>query len=356
MLLFCKDILFIGEQCYKIVYGGKQVENRMMKFAKLGALIIVGILVVSSTTVMATFPLKAPFSAITKTLALSDSSKGETEIKYYIEENLDQVIGVMCHPCIWKSGIRLTQDEMGTYTDWTMTKVNVAFSADNGCPSMDVKIYIYDKGTTPTNPGAVIVSDTTATLDTTGIITIPLETPVNLSGHEELWVAVEWYYMGPGPGGYYAWMDTLSGPHVTNKSDFVYLNDYWGTLHEELPEVDGRWGIGAIIEGTNLAELSIGNLKGPMGIKADVSNVGESDANNVQWSIAVSGGLLKRVNATTTGTIATLAAGASTPVSVGTFIGFGKISIVITAKALNAGEESVTKIAFMLGPFIVGIR
>ena len=66
------------------------------------------------------------------------------------------------------------------------------FHADNGCPTIGVKIYIYDKGTTETKPGAVIVSDTTATLDTTGVTTIPLVTPVNLSGHEELWVAVEW--------------------------------------------------------------------------------------------------------------------------------------------------------------------
>ncbi len=150
-------------------------------------------------------------------------------------------------------------------------------------------------------------------------------------------------------------MDTLSGPHIQNKSDFVYLGS-WSQLHDALPTADGRWGIGAVVEGSGLAELSIGNIKGPMGIKADVSNIGANDATNVEWSIAVTGGLLKLVNKSNTGTAATLAAGTSTPISVGAFIGFGKISIVITASAQNAIEVSATKSAFLLGPLVVGIK
>jgi hypothetical protein len=68
------------------------------------------------------------------------------------------------------------------------------------------------------------------------------------------------------------------------------------------------------------------------------------------------GGLLKRVNASATGVSASLLAGAALPISLGGIIGFGKISIVITAKAQNALEVSATKSAFLLGLFVLGIK
>jgi hypothetical protein len=331
------------------------MKNNTNKFLKAGLVICIAAMFIgTSAAAIANTPEKISFASTEKTATLSGPSRDEIELKYYMEEGLSQVIGIN-NPVIWKTAIRLTQDEMAAYMDWTLTKVNVAFSADNGCPTIDIKIYIYNKGTTPTKPGAVIVSDTTYTLDTTGVTTIPLVTPVNLTGHDELWVAVEWHQILPS-GVYYAWLDTLTGPAVDGKGDWMYLNNAWSEIQTGGPDYDGNWGIGAIVEGAGLAELSIGNIKGPMGIKADVSNIGVNDANNVQWSIDVTGGLLKMVNKTATGTAATLAAGASTPASLGTFIGFGKISIVITATAQNAIEVSATKSAFLLGPFVIGIK
>ncbi|MBE3120962.1 MAG: hypothetical protein IMZ53_09285 [Thermoplasmata archaeon] len=331
------------------------MKNNTKKILKAGVVLFIAVLFVGmSTSAIGATPEKAAFISTKKTITPSEPTRDEMELKYYAEENLDQVIGVTgTMPAIWKTAIRLTQDEMAAYMDWTLTKVNVAFTADQGQPTINIKIYIYNKGTTPTKPGSIIVSDTTATLDTTGITTIPLTTPVPLAGHDELWVAIEWTQTEV--GSFYAWIDTLSGPHVPDKSDFVFLGT-WQQLHDALPEVDGRWGIGAIVEGAGLAELSIGNIKGPIGIKADVSNIGANDANNVQWSIAVTGGLLGGVNASEIGTTPSLVAGSSTPISVGMFFGFGKISIVITAKAQNANEVSVTKSAFLLGPFVIGIK
>jgi hypothetical protein len=331
------------------------MKNNTKKFLKAGLVMCIAVLFIgTSTAAIAYTPEKIALSSTKKTLDGSSPTRDEIELKYYAEENLDQVIGLSgTMPAVWKTAIRLTQDEMAAYMDWTLTKVNVAFSADNGQPTINIKIYIYDKGTTSIRPGALIVSDTTATLDTTGVTTVPLVTPVPLTGHDELWVAVEWTQTET--GSFYAWMDTLSGPHIQNKSDFVYLGS-WQQLHDALPTADGRWGIGAVVEGSGLAELSIGNIKGPMGIKADVSNIGANDASNVEWSIAVTGGLLKLVNKSNTGTVPTLAAGTSTPISVGTFIGFGKISIVITASAQNALEVKATKSAFLLGPFVLCIK
>jgi hypothetical protein len=333
------------------------MKSNTKNFLKAGLVIcIAALFVATSATAITSNPEK--LVSMKKTSNLFSPARDEIELKYYAEENLDQVIGLSggTPPYIWQTAIRLTQDEMGPYADWTMKSVNVAFAGDQGQSEIDIKVIIYDKGTTSTKPGPIIVQDTTAHLDTTGVTNVPLVTTVDLTGHEELWVAIEWTQTEPGPGVYYAWIDTLSGPHVPDKSDFCKLGSSWTQLHIALPEVDGRWGIGAVVEGTGLAELSIGNIKGPMGIKADVSNIGVNPANNVEWSIAVTGGLLKRVNATATGTAATLAAGASTPLSVGTFIGFGKISIAITAKAQNAIQVSITKSAFLLGPFVLSIK
>lgn len=305
------------------------------------------------STTMAVNQGEALFSAATKMKILSDSSKAETELKYYTEENLDILLEVTSGiPCHWKSAIRLTQDEMAIYKNWTLTKVNVAFSTEDGCPAIDVRIYIYDKGTN-THPGPIIVNDTTYTLDTTGVTTIPLVTSVNLSGRDELWVAVDWYQFFPWGG--YAWMDTLSGPHIPNKSDFFY-GGIWGQTHDLNPNCDGRWGIGAIIEGLGMTQLSIGNIEGPWGITADVQNIGEDDAANVTWSITTAGGLFKGINASATGGATVLVVGESESMNSGIFFGFGKINITFTAKAQNALEVSATKSAFLLGPFVVRIK
>jgi len=313
----------------------------------------------TSAAAIGSMPEKLSLTSTKKTTNFFEPLRDETELKYYMEEGLSNVIGIQggTGPYIWKSGIRLTQDEMAAYTDWTITDVNVAFSMDNGLTlPMDIRIYIYDKGTTPTRPGAIIVNDTTATLDITGVIRVPLVTPVDLAGHDELWVAVEWTQYDPGPGVYYAWMDTLTGPAVDGKGDWIYLNSAWSETQTFGPDFDGNWGIGAIIEGAGLAELSIGNIKGPIGIKADLSNIGTNVANSVQWSISVTGGILGMINKTGTGTAATLNAGATTPMSVGMILGFGKISIVITADAQNANAVSAVKSAFVLGPLVIGIK
>ncbi len=330
------------------------MENRTIKSFIVVTILILTILSVSSTdstdTIIPLSHKNAPFSVITKTPSHDNLFRDEQELRYYAEENLDQVIGA-CANATWKTAIRLTQDEMAPYMNWTLTKVNVGYNADEGCPFVDVRIFIYDKGT-ETKPGSLLVSDTACRLNITDVHTIPLLTPVNLSGHEELWVAVQWTESSTHP---YAWIDTLSGPHVPNKSDFVYLGSSWSQLHSVLPEVDGRWGIGAIVEGTGCAELSISDIEGSIGIKANVSNIGREPADSIEWSIGVIGGILKMVSKSATGTAATLEVGTSTPISLGPFIGLGKINIIITAKATNAVEVSVTKSAFIVGPFVLKI-
>lgn len=317
----------------------------------------VSLLVVLCSPAFAESPQRQDFTVVKNTGRLPYSSCDETELKYYQVDGLSTLIGIGC-PCIWKSAIRLTQMEMAPYLDWTLTKVNVAFSADNGCPSIDIRIYIYDTGNA-THPGPILANDTIVTLDTTGVIAIPLVTPVNLSGHEELWIAVEWDQMNiPGPPGHhYAWMDTLTGPAVRGKGAWIYLNNAWSETYIYGAEFDGNWGIGAIIEGLGPTELSIGNIKGPVGVTAEVSNIGGIDiAKNVSWSIAVIGGLFQKVTVLEKGMLTVIGIDTSVEIDTDLFFGFGRIQITVTAKAENAPEITAEKTAFLLGPFVLTVK
>lgn len=288
------------------------------------------------------------FSCTKTSIQCGTAGRAEEEIKYYDPETLVNVIGVEEVPFKWQSAIRLTAEELGPYSDWTLTKVNAGYSADNGQPVCDATVIIYGKGNA-THPGPVIVNDTTYFFDASGVFTIPLLTPVPLEGHEELWVSVEWEQTEL--NAFLALMD--EGPAVDGKGDWGF-DGIWSEL--QIYGLDYNWAVGAIVEGEGNTELSIGNIQGPLGVKAEVTNTGSAPAENIDWSITVTGGLLKRVNTSATGTEATLDVGASTQVSVGTFIGFGKISIVIAAKAQNALAVSMTKSAFLLGPFVLSIQ
>ncbi len=299
---------------------------------------------------------KSQFLSMKKTRSSAfDSFNNETELKYYDVELLDIILGF--ERDIWKSAIRLTQDEMAAYAGWTLTKVNIAFNADEGCSVADVRIYLYGKGTN-VYPGPLIANDTVWTIDTTGITTVPLVTSINLSDYEELWIAIEWTPIDTqGIGICYAWMDQLSGPHVTNKSDFIFLNSWgWTQLHTINPVCDGRWGIGAIIEDTRPTELTIGYIHGPVGITTKISNIGVRDAENVSWSISVNGGFLHGVAILESGMLSLLDMGSSTGINVGMFFGFGKILIIITAEAKNAPEVQAIKTAILLGRFVFRIK
>jgi hypothetical protein len=242
---------------------------------------------------------------------------------------------------------------MAPYMHWTLTKVNVAFNdVYYGSSWIDVRIYIYDKGDA-THPGAILVNDTTFRLNKTGVTTIPLVTPVNISDHEEFWVAVEWYQEFYGM---YAWLDTNSHWAYDGKGDWYCLNNDWGEVQTSGPDYDGNWGIGAIVEGDS-TELSIGDIQGPIGITAKISNIGGiNTAKNVSWSLEVNGGLFRKVTVLQTGKVTEIDVGSFTEIDTDIFFGFGNIDIRLTAEAENAVEVIETTTGFLLGPFVIGIK
>jgi len=292
----------------------------------------------------------AMFIKAEATNGLHESSRDQIELKYYDPNTLIYICGWVEPPGLWKEAIRLTQTELAPYRTWNLTQVVIGFGENPSQGPMNVRIYVYEKGNA-THPGSIIVNDTTATLNGTSLITVPLVTPVSLADHDEIWVAVEWIQTDWMTHDY-AFVD--AGPAVKGKGDWIFFyNNLWQELQ---PALDSNWALGAVVEGQGLAPLEITNIKGPIGVKADIQNTGNVDALNVAWSIVVNGGILGRVNETGTGTDATLVAHGTLPISEPLFIGFGNINIVIRAQATNAVAVTETKSAFLLGPFVIRIK
>jgi hypothetical protein len=124
----------------------------------------------------------------------------------------------------------------------------------------------------------------------------------------------------------------------------------------QIYSLDYNWAIGAIVEGQGNAELSIQNINGPLGIAAEIKNIGAVPAEALDWYILVTGGILQRVNKSAAGNVAEVAVDGIEAISLGTFLGLGNIQITIKAKASNAVEVVITKSALLIGPFVVGIK
>jgi hypothetical protein len=91
------------------------------------------------------------------------------------------------------------------------------------------------------------------------------------------------------------------------------------------------------------------NVTGGFGkIRANIKNVGEVEVTNLSWSISAIGGIVGRINVTTSGVIPVLSIGEDNEMeSAGIIFGFGKIDINI-----KADQTMKTVKGFTIGPFI----
>jgi len=224
-----------------------------------GLVCAIVILFVGTSTAVLVEPTNATFTKTKVVIGVHDSSRDETELHYYDPSFLIHFpIWIEWPPCLWKEAIRLTQTELAPFKTWNLTEVVIGFDEQYAGGPMNVRIYVYGNGTA-THPGSVMVSDTTATLNGYWLITVPLNTPVSLAGHDEIWVAVEWdhtHWINP----WYALIDL--GPAVGGKGDWLSLGNTWDEIH------DGNWVLGAVVEGENQAPnppTITGSPKGKIG-------------------------------------------------------------------------------------------
>jgi hypothetical protein len=102
-------------------------------------------------------------------------------------------------------------------------------------------------------------------------------------------------------------------------------------------------------------ELEIGAITGGFGLKTSVKNTGDGDATNVIWNITLDGKLIF-LGKTATGTIATLTPAGEQAIKAGFILGFGKTNIVVSAICDEGKTAEKTASAFVLGPFVLGVK
>ena len=91
------------------------------------------------------------------------------------------------------------------------------------------------------------------------------------------------------------------------------------------------------------------DISGGFGVKATISNVGTAAAEDISWSIELSG--LVFVGSKKEGNISSLGPGESETISSGFIFGIGPTTITV-----NAGGTTKTASGFVLGPLVLGVK
>ena len=76
-----------------------------------------------------------------------------------------------------------------------------------------------------------------------------------------------------------------------------------------------------------------------IGVSANIKNIGEANATDVEWTIKVTGGILKLIDKTFSGTISTLGIGDEEAIKSGLILGLGKIAITVSAECAEGVSD-----------------
>ncbi len=147
------------------------------------------------------------------------------------------------------------------------------------------------------------------------------------------------------------WGATWSEPEQLNEEDGTVLSEYRTASATSVGAIwsDTRNGNSDVFyEPFPVPVLGVDSVSGLFGVSATVSNTGTAPAENVDWTIDLSGPVF--VGSHTEGTIDSLPAGESTEISTGLLLGIGPTDI-----AVNAGGVSKAASGFVLGPFVLGL-
>lgn len=107
-----------------------------------------------------------------------------------------------------------------------------------------------------------------------------------------------------------------------------------------------------------ISHLLVERIKGRFNkIVVDVTNSGQKDARLVNWSVTVNGGILKRIDHRSSGTITTLPKGSTATVVTNRIpFGFGRLSITVTVETSQTHVLTQSATGFKLFFFVIGVR
>jgi hypothetical protein len=132
-----------------------------------------------------------------------------------------------------------------------------------------------------------------------------------------------------------------------------FINDWEGEplfvgLTQSTP--DTVWGAASVAS----PELEITEIKGGIGAKATIKNVGDGDATDIAWNITIEGGLVL-IGGESTGTVASLAADASVEISTGLVLGFGRPTITVAAESAEGAIVDGSASGILLLILLLGV-
>lgn len=127
-------------------------------------------------------------------------------------------------------------------------------------------------------------------------------------------------------------------------------NDFTGVL--EISAVD-LFAYGAtpvyyddmVLEGVivELPELEVSITPGiGIGVGANIANTGDAPATDVEWTISVTGGILKLIDKQFTGTVSSIDVDADEDIKSGLIFGLGKIAITVSAECAEGVDDEAT--------------
>jgi len=100
--------------------------------------------------------------------------------------------------------------------------------------------------------------------------------------------------------------------------------------------------------------LEIADITGGFGISTRITNIGDSDAIDVNATIGITGGLFGFINITATTSVPLLETQGTVPLKA-KFFRFGRITITVVADASNTDQVTKQATGFVLGPFVLKV-
>jgi hypothetical protein len=100
--------------------------------------------------------------------------------------------------------------------------------------------------------------------------------------------------------------------------------------------------------------LEIADIAGGLGISTRITNIGDSDAIDVNATIGITGGFFGFMNITATTSVPLLETQGTVPLKA-KFLRFGRITITVVADASNTDQVTKQATGFVLGPFVLRV-
>lgn len=137
----------------------------------------------------------------------------------------------------------------------------------------------------------------------------------------------------------------------------VFKSDYFGYV--DWTNTDVLLGVPVdfnyqLIEEPAAPVLEIESIAGGFGVSAAIKNTGDADATNVAWTITLEGGLIL-LGAEKSGTVDSIAVGASETIKSGLILGIGKTTITVTATCDEGASVTGNATGTVLLFFVIGV-